>query len=169
MDNFKHLFYPFNWTNQHNFLKESCPPLKISLAITHTVQQDFFYDFLTDGLLPSLLLVLKDFPKLTSNLRRYSRFLIDSLFLFFAECRHSPYCLIRRVATLRIIIAGSHYLLELSASSLIFHLLQKGDTFCIIKYGESLLHALFIMGSHCWQRGIINKKYEGLPLPLKCQ
>ncbi len=58
--------------------------------------------------------VFKDFPNLhvASNLRRYSRFLIDSPPLFIAESQYSPYCLVRRVATLRFIIAGSHYLLQ---------------------------------------------------------
>ncbi len=59
--------------------------------------------------------VFKDFSNLASNLRRYSRFFIDSPLLFIAESECSPYCLIRRVETLRFIIAGSHYLLELSA------------------------------------------------------
>ncbi len=59
--------------------------------------------------------VFKDFSNLASNSRRYSRFLIDSPLLFIAESQYSPYCLERRVATLRFIIAGSHYLLELSA------------------------------------------------------
>jgi hypothetical protein len=46
-----------------------------------------FYKYLgkfTDGLLPSLLLGIKDFSKLALILRRYSGFLIDSPLLFLA-------------------------------------------------------------------------------------
>ncbi len=59
--------------------------------------------------------VFKDFLNLASNSRRYLRFFIDSPLLFIVESQYSPYCLIRRVATLRFIREGSHYLLELSA------------------------------------------------------
>jgi hypothetical protein len=59
--------------------------------------------------------VFKDFSNLASNSVRYSRFLIDSPQYFIAESPYSPYCLLRRVVTLRIILAGSHHLLELSA------------------------------------------------------
>jgi hypothetical protein len=59
--------------------------------------------------------VFKDFSNLVSNSMRYLRFFIDSLLLFIAESRYSPYCVIQRVATLHIIFAGKHYLLELSA------------------------------------------------------
>jgi hypothetical protein len=59
--------------------------------------------------------VFKDFSNLASNSRRYSQFFIDSPLLFIAESQYSSYCFIPRVATLRFIIAGSHYLLVLSA------------------------------------------------------
>jgi hypothetical protein len=55
-------------------------------------------------------LVFKDFSNLASNSRRYSRFFIDFPLLFIVESQYSPYCLIRGVATLRFIMAGSHYL-----------------------------------------------------------
>jgi hypothetical protein len=55
--------------------------------------------------------VFKDFSNLASNSMRYSRFFIDSPLLFTAESLYSPYCLLQTVATLRIILAGSHYLL----------------------------------------------------------
>jgi hypothetical protein len=82
--------------------------------------------------------VLKDFSNLASS-RRYSRFLIDSPLLFMAESQYSSYCLIRRVVTLRITKAGSHYLLELSAKTLVCRLIRRVDTPCIVYYGESLL------------------------------
>ncbi len=50
---------------------------------------------------------LKTFRNLASNLKRYSRFLIDFLLLFMAESRYSPYCLIQRVVTLLLILAES--------------------------------------------------------------
>ncbi len=59
--------------------------------------------------------VFKDFPNLASNLLRYLKIFIDSLLLFIVESLYSLYSLLRRVATLRIVLAGSHYLLELSA------------------------------------------------------
>ncbi len=93
---------------------------------------------------------LKIFSNLASNSRRYSRFLIDSPLLLIAESQYSPYCFIRRVVTLRFIIAESHYLLELSASAtLACRLIRRVDTPRIVYYGESLLPASFIAESHC--------------------
>jgi hypothetical protein len=59
--------------------------------------------------------VLKYFLNMAINSRRFLHFLIDPPLLFIAESPNSPYCSIPRVSTIRIIIAGSHYLLELSA------------------------------------------------------
>ncbi len=59
--------------------------------------------------------VFENFSNLASNSMRYSQFSIDSLLLFIAESRYSPYHVLQRVATLHIVVAGSHYLLELSA------------------------------------------------------
>jgi hypothetical protein len=86
------------------------------LYLKGTVQRDFLPPFFSQiDFSQAPYSVFKDFSNLASNSKRYSRFLIDSPLLFIAESRYSPYCLIRRVATLRFIIAGSHYLLELSA------------------------------------------------------
>ncbi len=48
-------------------------------------------------------------------------------------------------------------------------LIRRVDTPHIVYYGESLLPASFIAGSHCWQRRVVFKNFEGLPLPLKGQ
>jgi hypothetical protein len=84
--------------------------------------------------------------------------LIDSP-LIIAESRYS-YSSLRRVATLRIFLAGSYYLLELSAWTLACRWIRGVDTSRIVHYRESLLLASFIVGSHCWQRRVIfnNKK-----------
>jgi hypothetical protein len=88
----------------------------IYTSIKRTVQRDFLPPIFSQmDFSQAPHSVFKDFSNLTSNLRRYSRFLIDSPLLLIAESRYSLYCLIRRVATLLFIIAGSHYLLELSA------------------------------------------------------
>jgi hypothetical protein len=81
-----------------------------------TVQRDFLspiFSLMESSQAPYS--VFKDFLNLASNSVRYSRFLIDSPQSFIAESPYSPYCLLRRVVTLRIIFAGSHHLLELSA------------------------------------------------------
>jgi hypothetical protein len=89
---------------------------KQRLTLKGTVQRDFLPPIFSQmDFSQAPYSVFKDFSNLASNSRRYSRFLIDSPLLFIAESQYSPYCLVRRVATLRFIIAGSHYLLELSA------------------------------------------------------
>jgi hypothetical protein len=88
----------------------------MDIDVKGTVQRDFLPQIFSQmDFSQALYSVFKDFSNLASNLRRYSRFLIDSPLLFIAESRYSLYCLVRRVATLRFIIAGSYYLLELSA------------------------------------------------------
>ncbi len=74
-----------------------------------------------------------------------------------------------RVVTLRITLAGSHHLLALSAQTLACRLIQRVITPRIDYYGESLLPASFTAGSHCWQRRVNFKNFEGFPLPLKGQ
>ncbi len=113
--------------------------------------------------------VFKGFSNLASNSVRYSRFFIDSPQYFIAESPYSPYCLLQRVVTLRIILAGSHPLLELSTYTLTCRLIWRVNTPRINYYGESLLPASFTAGSHCWQRKVILENFEGLPLPLKEQ
>ncbi len=88
--------------------------------------------------LKSLTRFFKDFSNLASNSVRYSQFLIDSPQYFIAESPYSPYCLIRRVVTLRIILAGSHHLLTLSAHTLACRLIRRVNTPRIDYYGESL-------------------------------
>jgi hypothetical protein len=144
--------------------------LSIPLSFKGTVQRDFLPPIFSQmDFSQAPYSVFKDFSNLASNSRRYSRFLIDSPLLFIAESWYSPYCLVRRVATLRFIIAGSHYLLELSAWTLAYRLIRRVDTSRIVYYGESLLPASFIAESHCWQRRVILTNSEGLPLPLKGQ
>jgi hypothetical protein len=143
---------------------------KQRLTLNGTVQQDFLpsiFSQMDSSQAPYS--VFKDFSNLALNSRRYSRFFIDSPLLFIAESQYSPYCLIRRVATLRFIIAGSHYWLELSALTLAYRLIRRVDTPRIVYYGESWLPASFIAESHCWQQRVIQKNSEGLPLPLKGQ
>jgi hypothetical protein len=113
--------------------------------------------------------VFNDFSNLALNSVRYSRFLIDSAQYFIVESPYSPYCLLRRVVTLHIILAGSHHLLALSAQTLTCRLIQRVNTPRIDYYGESLLPTSFTAGSHCWQRRVIFKNFEGLLLPLKGQ
>ncbi len=87
-----------------------------SILLKGTVQRDFLPPIFSQmDCSQAPYSIFKDFSNLASNSRRYSRFLIDSPLLFTAESQYSPYCLVHRVATLRFIIAGSHYLLELSA------------------------------------------------------
>jgi hypothetical protein len=118
--------------------------------IKGTVQRDFLPLFFSQmDFSQAPYSVFKDFPNLASNSKRYSRFLIDSPLLFIAESQYSAYCLIRRVATLRFIITGSHYSLELSASTLACRLIRRVDTPRIVYYRESLLSALFMAESHC--------------------
>jgi hypothetical protein len=135
-----------------------------------TVQWDFLSQIFS--LMESsqaLYSVFKDFSNLASNSVRYSRFLIDSLQYFIPESPCSPYCLLRRVVTLRIILAESHHLLALSAQTLTCHLIRRVNTPRIDYYGESLLRVSFTAGSHCWQRRVIFENFEGLSLPLKGQ
>jgi hypothetical protein len=113
--------------------------------------------------------IFNDFSNLASNSVRYSRFLIDSPQYFIVESPHSPYCLPWRVVTLRIILAGSHHLLALSAQTLAYRLMRRVNTPRTDYYGESLLPASFTAGSHCWQLRVIYENFEGLPLPLKGQ
>jgi hypothetical protein len=83
-----------------------------------TVQRDFLspiFSLIESSQAPYS--VFKDFSNLASNSVGYSRFLIDSPQYFIAESPYSPYCLLRRVVTLRIILAGSHHLLALSAKN----------------------------------------------------
>jgi hypothetical protein len=56
---------------------------------------------------------------------------------------------LRRVVTLRIILAGSHRLLALSAQTLACRSIRRVNTPRIDYYGESLLPASFTAGSHC--------------------
>jgi hypothetical protein len=97
----------------------SCSALKLTnrnALLKGTVQRDFLPPIFSQmDCSQAPYSVFKDFSNLASNSRRYSRFLIDSPLLFIAESQYSAYCLVRRVATLQFIIAGSHYLLELSA------------------------------------------------------
>jgi hypothetical protein len=82
---------------------------------------------------------------------RYSRFLINSPLLFIAESQYSPYCLIRRVATLRFIITGSLIVRIICINSRLsfntesryspYCLLQRVLTPWIVNSGESLLTA----------------------------
>ncbi len=90
--------------------------------------------------------VFKDFSNLASNSVRYSQFLIDSALYFKVESRYSLNCLLRRVVTLRIILAGSHHLLALSAynSCLAYRLIRRVNTPRIDYYGESLHTFLLI-------------------------
>ncbi len=86
------------------------------LYIKGTVQRDFLspiFSLMESSQAPYS--VFKDFSTLASNSRRYSRFFIDSPQYFIAESPNSPYCLLRRVVTPRIILAGSHHLLALYA------------------------------------------------------
>ncbi len=85
-------------------------------CIIGTVQRDFLPPIFSqmDSSHDSYL-VFKDFSNLASNSMSYLRFLIDSPLLFIAESLYSPYCLLQRVATLRIILERNHFLLELSA------------------------------------------------------
>jgi hypothetical protein len=70
------------------------------------VQQDCFLStFSSMDSSQAVYLVFKDI----SNLIGYLKFLIDSRLLFIAESRYSLYCLLQRVATLRIALAWSHY------------------------------------------------------------
>ncbi len=135
-----------------------------------TVQRDFLPPIfsLTDSS-QAPYSVFKDFSNLASNLVRYSQFLIDSPLSFIADSWYSLYGILRRVATLRIILAGSHHLLALSAQTLACRVIRRVDTPRIAYCGESLLPASFIVGSHCWQRRVIFKNFEGLPIPLKGQ
>ncbi len=144
-----------------------------------TVQRDFLspiFSLMESSQVP--FSVFNDFSNLASNLVRYSRFLIDSRQYFIAESPYSLYCLLwrvvtlriilagshhllalsaltlaccllRRVVTLRIILAGSHHLLALSALTLACCLIRRVNTPCIDCYRESLLPASFTAGSHC--------------------
>jgi hypothetical protein len=95
--------------------------------------------------------VFKDVSHLASNSLRYPKFFIDSVLLFIAESRCYPYSLLRRVCDsphrfngeslfVRIICINSH---------LSFNTRSRYPR--IVYYGESLLPASLIAGSHCCQ------------------
>jgi hypothetical protein len=92
----------------------------------------FTSDFFTDGLLPSLLLSIY-FSNLASNSRRYSRFLIDSMLLLTAESQYSLFCLIRRVVTLRFIIAGRIVRIIRINSRLSFNTQSRYSPYCLLR------------------------------------
>ncbi len=133
----------------------TCPQAYIGISaakkiVKGTVQRDFLPPIFSQmDFSQTPYSVFKDFSNLASNSRRYSRFFIDSPLLFIAESQYSPYCLMHRVATLRFIKAGNHYLLELSALTLACRLIRRVDTRRIVYYGESLLPVPFIAESHC--------------------
>ncbi len=82
--------------------------------IKGTVQRDFFTSaFSQMDSSQASYLVFKDFSNLAFNSMRQQQFLIDSPLLSIAESLYSPYRLLRRVATLRIILVlfttESHY------------------------------------------------------------
>jgi hypothetical protein len=58
---------------------------------------------------------------------------------------------------------------KVCAETLGCHLMRRVETLHIVKYGESLLLASIIAGSHCWQQVVIFTNFEGLPLPWKGQ
>jgi hypothetical protein len=132
---------------------KECTYVYITLGVTlfkGTVQLDFLspiFSLMESSQAP--LSVFNDFSNLASNSVRYSGFLIDSPQYFIAESPYSPYCLLRRIVTLRIILAGSHHLLALSAQTLACCLIRRVNTPRIDYYGESLLPASFTAGSHC--------------------
>ncbi len=89
---------------------------KMDTCFKGTVQRDFLspiFSLMESSQAPYS--VFKDFQNLAPNSVRYSRFFIDSPQYFIAESPYSPYCLLRRVMTLRIILAGIHHLFALSA------------------------------------------------------
>ncbi len=142
----------------------------MALKLKGTVQRDFLspiFSLMESSQAPYSL--FNDFSNLASNSVRYSRFLIDSPQYFIAESPDSPYYLLRRVVTLRIILAGSHHLLAICAQTLACRLIRRVNTPRIDYYGESLFPASFTAGSHCWQRRVIFENFEGLPLALKGQ
>ncbi len=123
-DNRRKLIYwahasAFTPTRLHAYLIARLPVYTVAYLraqLKGTVQRDFLPPIFSQmDCSQAPYSVFKDFSNLASNLRRYLRFFIDSPLLFLAQSQYSPYCLVRRVATLRFIIAGSHYLLELSA------------------------------------------------------
>jgi hypothetical protein len=129
-----------------------CAILQIGIlgVFKGTVQRDFLspiFSLMESSQAPYS--VFKNFSNLALNSVRYSRFLIDSPQYFIAESPYSPYCLLRRVVTLRIILAGSHHLLALSVQTLTCCLIRRVNTPRIDYYGESLLLASFTAGSHC--------------------
>ncbi len=78
--------------------------LTMTYVIKGTVQRDFLspiFSLMESSQAPHS--VFKDFSNLASNSVRYFRFLIDSPQYFIAESPYSPYCLLWRVVTLRII------------------------------------------------------------------
>ncbi len=105
----------FSWHFYEMFM--SWPDFtKSAVILKGTVQRDFLspiFSLMESSQAPYS--VFKDFSNLASNSVRYSRLLIDSPQYFIAESPYSLYCLLRRVVTLRIILAGSHHLLEFSA------------------------------------------------------
>ncbi len=118
--------------------------------------------------------VFKDISKLASNSMRYSTFFIDSPLLFIMESQYAPHCLLRKVATLCIILAGSHYLLALSASTLSCRLLRRVNTPRLIYSGEALLTAenyfqnlwrkkWIIHVEYCSPRTFLKRQKHGLP------
>ncbi len=68
----------------------------------------FASDFFRNGLFPSPYSASEEFSNLTSNLRRYSLFFVDSLLSYTEESRCSPYCLLPRVVTLRIVYSRGY-------------------------------------------------------------
>ncbi len=83
-----------------------------------------------------------------SNSRKFSRFLIDSLLLFELKIWYSPYCLIWRVATPRIVHSGELQMYEFYAETLACHLIRGADTPHIVYYWESLLPASSTLHVH---------------------
>ncbi len=124
--------------------------------------------FFMNGFLPNPLLGIWKLFKLASNSRKSSRLLIDSLLLFIADSRYFPYCFKRRVATSCIIYSGELQMYEFGAEILACPLKWGVDTPYIVWYGESLLSASFIAGSHWWKRGVFYfNNFEGLPVHLR--
>jgi hypothetical protein len=97
------------WKGGWNFPSLNVEP--IIFPLKGTVQRDFtttIFSQMDSSQAP--IYIFKDFANLASNSRRYSRFLIDSPLLFIGESRCSPYCLLRRVSTPRIVYSGESQL-----------------------------------------------------------
>jgi hypothetical protein len=112
----------------------------------------------------ALYFVSEDFLKLTANSRRYLQFLIDSLLSFIAQSRCSPYCLIQRVVTPRIVCSGESQMYVMCRNS--------GPPFNTRSWGSSdclkwrvTAPRIIVARSQCWQWRVIFTNFKGLPLP----